>query len=88
MNTIMTTKLVNVRIPKELFNQAEFLIQREGYASMQELLKESLRAHVSEKLKKVALLELKRLAGSYKHIKPLSKEEMDKLVRKEFFNMK
>lgn len=81
----MTTKLVNVRLPEELLARATTIVKKEGYSSIQELMKESLRNHIDQRLKEQALIALKQMVGSQKGRKEISKAEMDKYLQKNFF---
>jgi hypothetical protein len=71
----MINKLVNVRIPEVLLKNSEIVIKNEGYANIQDLIRDTLRQHVKKYL-------LQQLKGSVKE-KQLNRKEILKEFIKE-----
>lgn len=81
----MANALVSVRLPQELLSSAKRVARTEGYANIQELTKEALRTHVRELEKEHARRQILMLQGSGKgKAKPLSREQIEKLVKDRF----
>lgn len=62
----MNTKLVNIRLPEQLYAEGKELVEIAGYANFQELLKDSLRHSIQEIKKDQAFVNLQKLFGSTK----------------------
>lgn len=79
----MATKLVNVRIPDNLYSEGKQVVEEAGYANYQEFIKDSIRSKISEIKKDKALINLEKSFESTKgkKRKPLTKEIKDKIAR-------
>ncbi len=62
----METKLVNVRLPEELYYKGKELVKKEGFSNFQELIKEAVRRHIEESENKKFLEYLTKGLGSAK----------------------
>ncbi|MBI4450717.1 hypothetical protein HY642_01965, partial [Candidatus Woesearchaeota archaeon] len=62
----MTTKLVNVRMPEQLYAEGQEVVETAGYANFQELVKDALRHTIQEVKKDQALISLQETFGSTK----------------------
>lgn len=60
----MSTKLVNVRLPEQLYKQGREVVDSAGYANFQELVKDSLRHTIHDIKKDQAILKLQKSFGS------------------------
>jgi Arc/MetJ-type ribon-helix-helix transcriptional regulator len=86
----MSTTLVNIRMPLPLMEELKEAVQDEGFASVQEYIKhtvrEDLRLRSAARRKRVsdALHELDRLAGSAKGITPKTKAEVEAHIKRAF----
>ena len=73
-------QIVNVRLPEKLLNLVTPVLEEEGYANVQDLVRSLLREYALEKKRE----ELLKLWGSQSKVKPLSKSEMRKQLKNEF----
>jgi len=80
----MVNKLLNVRIPNELFDDAEVIAVEERYGSIQELTRAALREIVERYKVEKAILEINRLKGSAKGKKLKSKKEVSEYIGKKY----
>ena len=78
--------MVHLRIPKRLYTLCVQIVRENGFGSVQELARESLRKAVSDYENEGAIKRLKALQGSVKNIKRMTKEERDATM-KEFLGM-
>ncbi|MFT4303756.1 MAG: ribbon-helix-helix domain-containing protein [Candidatus Woesearchaeota archaeon] len=79
----MANQLINIRIPKELYNEIEQFTKIEGYTNIQEFTRQSIREKVEKLRTKQVIFELTKLKGSQKGKKKLAtKEELEKLAKK------
>ena len=62
----MATKLVNVRLPEQLYDEGKEVVETAGYANFQELVKDSLRHTIQATKKDQAFINLQRSFGSTK----------------------
>jgi len=62
----MTTKLVNVRMPENLYHEGKEAVEEGGYANFQELIKDAVRHQIKEIKKDQALINLEKSFGSTK----------------------
>jgi len=78
----MNTKLVNVRLPEQLYNEGKEVVETAGYANFQELVKDSLRHTIQEIKKDQALIQLQNSFCSTKgkERKPFTAEMKDKIA--------
>ena len=78
----MRTQLVNVRLPKKLYQEGKELVEDEGYANFQEFIKDSIRHAIYEIKKQKALLDLEKNFGIAKNrkIKHLTQEDKEKIA--------
>lgn len=83
----METKLISVRMPTQLITQMQVLADSEGYASLQEIIKESVRVHLNNRKMLQAKMQMKQLAGSQKLKRPLTRNFRNQIA-KEFLKNK
>lgn len=85
----METKLINVRLPEELYKEGKDIVKRGGYANFQELIKDSVRHQINEIKKDRALINLEKSFGSTKGKvrKPFTKEVKDKIAEELVLNL-
>lgn len=78
----MNTKLINVRLPENLYEEGKEVVEEAGYANFQEFIKDSIRSKITEVKKDKALINLEKSFGSTKGKirKPFTKEIKDKLA--------
>ncbi len=77
----MTSKLVNVRIPEQLYDQGRKIAEEKGYRNVQELVLVGFREKVHEEAKTEFLRWLERTRGSIPNMKRLTKQEREKIAR-------
>jgi len=75
------TKSIHVRLPPKVFEGAQRLVDEGFFSSVNEFVKESVRAGVEEYRKRKALDVLSRHYGS-KKVKPLSEEEKEEVLER------
>jgi Arc/MetJ-type ribon-helix-helix transcriptional regulator len=80
----MANDLVSLRIPKNILRETELAVAREGYTNAQEYIREALREKLEKRKIRETLVELKKLEGSAKNPKILSKKELNRLIMKEY----
>lgn len=84
MNT-MANNLLNLRISHELYGDVAKLSREEGYANVQDFVRTSLREKVKTLKMERIQLEIMKLKGSSKgKARPMPKEELSRLIKKEF----
>ncbi len=85
----METKLVNVRLPKNLYKEGKDIVEKGGYANFQELIKDSVRHQINQIKKDKALLNLEKGFGSTKGKvrKPFTKEIKERLAEELVSNL-
>ncbi len=84
----MVTKLVNVRLPMQLYTEGKEVVESEGYANFQDFLRDALRHFVQEIHKKRALRTLDKTFGCMKgQIKQLTREEKEKAAEEFVANL-
>lgn len=83
-SVFMVNKLLNVRIPNELFDDAEIIAVEERYGSIQELTRAALREIVERYKVEKAILEINKLRGSAKGKKLRSKKEISEHIGKKY----
>lgn len=76
----MQTQLISIRMPKQLVTQLTRVVAKEGYSSVQEIIKESVRAYLAEKKLAWARKELQTVFGSQKLKRPLTKKVKDEII--------
>lgn len=78
----MHTKLVNVRLPEQLYSEGKDIVETEGYANFQEFVKDSLRHAINEIKKDQALANLQKSFGSTKgkERKPFTQDIKEQLA--------
>lgn len=78
----MTSKSIHVRLPPKVFEEAQAIVDEGLFSSLNELVKESVRASVMEYRRRRALSVLAKHYGSAK-AKQLSDKEKE-VILKEF----
>lgn len=78
--------MVHLRIPKRLYVRCVQIVKENGFSSVQELTREALREKINDYETQAAIERLRKLKGSVKNIKRLTKEERDKAMG-EFLGM-
>ncbi len=76
----MASPLVGIRMQPELLDRARRISEEEGFQSLQEFVRESVRARVEAFERQQAIEVLKKLAGSAKRYTPRTKEELSRLA--------
>ncbi|MEE8168343.1 MAG: hypothetical protein V3T58_05680 [Candidatus Hydrothermarchaeales archaeon] len=75
----METKSIHVRLPPKVFEEAQGIVDEGLFSSLNEFIKESIRANVEEYKKRKALDVLSRHYGS-KKVMPLSEGEKEEIL--------
>lgn len=80
----MATKLVNVRLPEQLYKEGKDIVERGSYANFQELVKDALRHTIRDIKVDKALVNLQESFGSTrgKKRKPFTPEIKDQIAEK------
>ncbi len=78
----MANKLVNVRIPENLYNESRELVENSGYSNLQEFIKDAIRNKVNQVKKDQVLINLEKNFGITKNKtkKPFTKEIKEKIA--------
>ena len=78
----MANKLVNVRIPENLYNESKVLIENSGYSNLQEFIKDAIRNKVNQVKKDQVIINLEKNFGITKNKikKPFNKETREKIA--------
>ena len=78
----MATKLVNVRIPENLYNESKGLIENSGYSNLQEFIKDAIRNKVNQVKKDQVIINLEKNFGMTKNKikKSFNKEIKEKIA--------
>ncbi len=82
----MEGKTVLLRLTPKLYNESQRIVKENGFANVQELLRESLRKTIKDYETEAAIERLRKLKGSIKNIRRSTKEEREKTYR-EFLKM-
>ena len=77
----MANNLVSIRISQPLRKQAEEIVKQEGYSSVQEFVRESMREAIEKRRVAWTLKELDKLAGSVPNSKPVTKAERETIAK-------
>lgn len=81
LSNIMNNTFVGVRLSSELLSDIEIIVKSEGFSSVQEFVRQSIR----ESIRKHKLQQqFMALAGSQPHIKKASKKELEAHAKKLF----
>ena len=78
----MANKLINVRIPENLYNESKELVENSGYSNLQEFIKDAIRNKVIQVKKDQTLINLEKNFGITKNKikKPFNKEVKEKIA--------
>jgi len=83
----MKDKSIHLRLPKVLYKESLKIKESFGFTNIQEFIKEAIRRLIYEYNKQKALKTLKKLYGSFKNIRRLTRKEKDKLAMELFNNL-
>ncbi|MBU1120529.1 hypothetical protein KJ660_01510 [Candidatus Micrarchaeota archaeon] len=74
----MANKLIHLRVSDKLYSDSREIVKENGFNSIQEFVREAMRKTAEEFQTKMAIRRLKKLQGSVKGIKRMTKEERNK----------
>ncbi len=85
ISSAMENNLISLRVPKPLLKDAKRIVQEEGFSTLQEFIKHSLREELLKRRREQAIIDLGSLRGSAKkhHIKR-SRKEVEEHIKKVF----
>jgi len=75
----MANKLVHLRVSDKLYKDSIEIVRESGFNSIQEFIREAVRKTVEDFQTRMAIRNLRKLQGSVKGIKRMTKEERDRL---------
>ena len=82
----VNNKLISLRIPSTVLMETSQAAKLDGYANIQEFIREAVREKLRKRKIRESLLAIEKLKGSAKGKKLASKKEINDYILKEFGN--